>query len=352
MSVSTEPDAMRYAVNGYRVVAVQPRGKRPLRPGWPNTATADPIEVQKQWRHQPDANIGVASGEGLLVLDADTPAAIATARDHLGIGETVTVATARGAHLYLHGDGPSVAGIAPGIDVRGRRGYVVGAGSTHASGEKYKWTIPPWEIDPAPAPQALLDLLAQRRQRRSEAPQGPIPEGQRNGTLTRRGGALRRAQLSTDAIRAALLAENASRCQPPLPAEEVERIVRSVTAMSGPPPWVADPIGFVDDPQLDHRARLVLTILARHADDDGTVRGGEYIAKLANLHRNRVSEAIRQLKSAGRIEVQRQRRKANEYLLISDDLLLGRYCTDSVHQEPKTAFVEATSSVTFAEAAA
>jgi hypothetical protein len=57
---------------------------------------------------------------------------------------------------------------------------------------------------------------------------GPIPEGRRNTTLTSLAGHMRKAGLGEDAIRAALLAENAARCSPPLSAEEVEVIARSV----------------------------------------------------------------------------------------------------------------------------
>ena len=56
-----------------------------------------------------------------------------------------------------------------------------------------------------------------------------IPEGQRNDTLFRLGAALRHYAASAAAIQAALHAENAARCAPPLPDDEVDRIVASVT---------------------------------------------------------------------------------------------------------------------------
>lgn len=60
------------------------------------------------------------------------------------------------------------------------------------------------------------------------APDTVIGEGQRNATLTRAAGAMRRAGLNADAIAAALLVMNDQRCRPPLPTGEVETIARSV----------------------------------------------------------------------------------------------------------------------------
>jgi hypothetical protein len=55
-----------------------------------------------------------------------------------------------------------------------------------------------------------------------------ILEGQRNATLTSLAGAMRHKGFGEAAIHAALLAENAERCHPPLPEAEIARIVRSV----------------------------------------------------------------------------------------------------------------------------
>ena len=52
---------------------------------------------------------------------------------------------------------------------------------------------------------------------------------QRNATLTSLAGAMRRKGFGEAAIHAALLAENAERCHPPLPEAEIARIARSVS---------------------------------------------------------------------------------------------------------------------------
>ncbi|MBK6589365.1 MAG: AAA family ATPase [Acidobacteria bacterium] len=56
-----------------------------------------------------------------------------------------------------------------------------------------------------------------------------INNGSRNATLTSLAGSMQRRGMSKDSILAALLAENAARCVPRLPDDEVQRIVKSVT---------------------------------------------------------------------------------------------------------------------------
>ena len=56
-----------------------------------------------------------------------------------------------------------------------------------------------------------------------------ITEGQRNATLTSLAGTMRRKGFGEAAIDAALLVENATRCDPPLPESEVSQIARSVS---------------------------------------------------------------------------------------------------------------------------
>lgn len=69
---------------------------------------------------------------------------------------------------------------------------------------------------------------------------GAIPEGRRNVGLTRLAGAMRRYGMAPAAIEAALLAENAARCVPPLPDAEVKSIARSVSRYE--PAMAAGPV--------------------------------------------------------------------------------------------------------------
>uniref|UniRef100_A0A7C4LM21 Primase C-terminal 1 domain-containing protein n=1 Tax=Schlesneria paludicola TaxID=360056 RepID=A0A7C4LM21_9PLAN len=55
-----------------------------------------------------------------------------------------------------------------------------------------------------------------------------IPSGQRNGTLAKLAGTMRRVGMSPGEIQAALLKANADRCRPPLDPREVYRIAESI----------------------------------------------------------------------------------------------------------------------------
>ncbi|AJZ87522.2 bifunctional DNA primase/polymerase [Streptomyces sp. AgN23] len=128
-----------------------------------------------------DGTGGMDSTDGLA---ADGLAALARlARDHaFAIPPTVTVLTPSGGrHLWLCGPSglavPNSAGrLAPGIDIRGLGGYLVGPGSYGSHGS-YRLApgSPAWA--PAPAPAALLRLLTPPRPapHRSYRPGPPSP---------------------------------------------------------------------------------------------------------------------------------------------------------------------------------
>lgn len=102
---------------------------------------------------------GICTGtrSGIFVLDVDGPDA-AKALVALGpVPQTYTVRTARGLHFYFKlPDFPvktSGGALAKGLDIRGEGGYVVAAGSRHASGHVY--TV----ADPSPVADAPAWLL-------------------------------------------------------------------------------------------------------------------------------------------------------------------------------------------------
>lgn len=133
--------ALHLAAAGYRVFPLEPDGKRPLLKGWPDLATTDEATLRAWWAAHPNANIGIATGKGLLVLDCDCKGhrhgldSLAML-DLMGLPEGVRVRTPTGGvHVYLSTGadiGNSVDGLddLPGIDVRANGGFVVGPGST------------------------------------------------------------------------------------------------------------------------------------------------------------------------------------------------------------------------------
>lgn len=121
-------------------------GKHPVIAGWQQAATNDEAAVKTMFAPYPSANIGIATGKGLVVVDLDGPEGLAALEQwetkYGPLPPTRRVRTGRGMHLYFHCKealGNSAGRIAPHVDIRGDGGYVVGPGSVHASGRIYQW---------------------------------------------------------------------------------------------------------------------------------------------------------------------------------------------------------------------
>ena len=66
--------AIEYAGKGMAVFPLKPRDKKPLTKHGVNDATTDFDTIEKWWKKNPNANIGIACGQvsgGLLVIDLD-----------------------------------------------------------------------------------------------------------------------------------------------------------------------------------------------------------------------------------------------------------------------------------------
>ena len=166
--------AICYAARGWYVFPLAPRGKRPLTRRGLHDATRDPGLIAAWWEAAPGANIGVDCGRSWLeVIDLDSEEAAQAwaelAGAHGGHARTLAAKTASGWHVYFAGQGRSTTGrLAPGIDTRGRGGYVVAPPSVHASGHVYRWLdadapvalLPRWvEEALAPPPPAAIGEL-------------------------------------------------------------------------------------------------------------------------------------------------------------------------------------------------
>ena len=144
--------ALEYADRGWRVFPVKPKHKAPpLISDWPNKTTTDPEQIKRWWHHWPSANVAIATGGGLIVVDIDFGRGGAHSIRGLGekhqIPTTPTVKTpGPGCHLYFQNIGAEMGNkenLLPGLDLRGAGGYVIAPPSVHPNGGIYIWSIKP-----------------------------------------------------------------------------------------------------------------------------------------------------------------------------------------------------------------
>ena len=177
--------ALAYAARGWPVFPLADRDKVP-RPGSRGfkDATCDREQIARWWAEHPHANIGIATGGGLLVVDVDGDEGRAPIQGkHLP--PTVCAMTARGCHYFFAGDGRCMTGLLPGIDIRGAGGYVVAAPSVHPTGAAYCWApgLSPDDLPLAPAPDWLTEAATPAPARRADA-RLPEPEACPPATCT------------------------------------------------------------------------------------------------------------------------------------------------------------------------
>jgi putative DNA primase/helicase len=224
--------AVQYRRLGWNPIPIKERSKEPnliqLAPYLSRRATRDEL---KAWEWP---GVGVVTGplSGVLVLDVDGEEGLAILEER-GHPATPTARTGGGGlHLYFkHPETNIRTGIrvAPGLDVKAEGGYVVAPPSVGPTGKAYEWIISPAEADLAEPPDWLLELLRRPHKNGAAPPvREKIPAGQRNQELTSAAGTMRRRGMEELEIRAALEVMNKRRCDPPLKAEEVEKIARSV----------------------------------------------------------------------------------------------------------------------------
>ena len=251
MTTSLLPFALEYAALGWPVfplhglqlgfctcarrVCSNP-GKHPLTPRGLDDATVDPERIRAWWAQWPSANIGLRTGDGLVVLDVDDQ------RPLEGLPLTPTVESGKGSHLYFTTPGPvgNAVALVPGVDLRGERGYVVAPPSRHVSGSRYQWrvtlavpmaTLPPWVLTKMAEPRAHA-LREQPDSTQGKTASRPvpdmIPEGQRRDALWRLGRRLKLKDWSAESITRKLRKVNAEQCQPPLGTWELEHTITDV----------------------------------------------------------------------------------------------------------------------------
>lgn len=121
-------------------------------------ATTERYRIERRWTKHPANNVGIATGHAFDVIDVDTkdkdgnptPVGIMNFLKLLEGNDIpechgIVVTASGGVHLYVKATGKGCFGhIRPGIDYRGRGGYVVAPPSTLGKPERtWRWLVEP-----------------------------------------------------------------------------------------------------------------------------------------------------------------------------------------------------------------
>ena len=203
--------------------------------------------------------IGIITGpSGIVIIDLDSAEAIRTWHETFGAPTTLVARTPRGRHLYFKAPPNTYIGpgteLLPGVDVRGGESYAVLPPSI-LHGE-YAWAS---RHAIAELPANILDLIKEAKPKRKQAilEGGKFGSGQRNDMLASMAGSMRRSGFDHASISAALHETNKTRCEPPLPPEEVDGIAESISRYDEGTP-----------DNLEEITRLRLRAATREPDED------------------------------------------------------------------------------------
>jgi hypothetical protein len=170
--------ALDYARDGIPVFPCDPKTKKPLTGNGFKAASTNEQQIRRQWRKWPNAMIGAPTGakSGMWVTDVDMDPSkncdgMTTLRKLIAqygaLPKTLMSVTPRGGRhlIFSWANGidirNSAGKIGPGIDVRGRGGYICLPPSQRADGAQYKWD-PDSAAVSVPAPDWLIKLAGDK----------------------------------------------------------------------------------------------------------------------------------------------------------------------------------------------
>ncbi len=237
MSEKLYKEALKLSALGLKVHPLKPNSKAPASRNGYKDASQKPEQLAT-WFMGTDSNIGVRTGNGLLVIDFDPRNGGLESYEEIKeyLPETLRVNTSNGGfHLYFKSDefiksGANVLG--QGVVVRAEESYVVAPPSILPSGEQYSFAN--WGMRIAVLPdEVLVKLLFSKPKKdfKSKLKDGIIPMGERNNSLLSYEGYLRRKGHNEEFIFTALEQLNTEARTKPLSSEETENIFGVVTSL-------------------------------------------------------------------------------------------------------------------------
>lgn len=261
---------------GKHPIANIPGTSTQIAPSGHKNATNSVEKVTYWWTEMPKANIGLATGykSGVIVVDCDGEGGKRFLREKVDKNEIPVTWRAKsgggGYHLFFQHPGYRVKStakkLAPDVDIRADGGYIILPPSTHPSGGSYIWNIAPpgspggsdeTKNTVADRPLWLDNWISTHRTTATLSDPIPdkIPDGVRDDTMVRLAGKLKRSGIDPEGIRLQLHYINKTRCDPPLPPETIEKIVRSSTT------WPEGKLPIPDGPEYGWLSREAMSEL-------------------------------------------------------------------------------------------
>lgn len=249
-----------YVERGLAIIPLGVGKKEPVTKSGLNDWTDNPGQIDVWWgqgehagkRGNPSYNIGMACGQvsgGIIAIDLDCHSDEANGlhflRDweveHGKLPETWTQITGSGGKQLFYRAGQDIRNSANGeigVDVRGNGGYVVLPPSLHPCGDCYEWSISPDDMDVADADDKVYDFIraVSKTKKRGDgwnAEKTGIPSEiteNRNETLFSLGRSFLSRGTGHDEVATLIRSLNATICRPPLPADEVEKLIGSINS--------------------------------------------------------------------------------------------------------------------------
>lgn len=204
-------------------------------PNGVKSATTNISQIIKWWKRWPNANIGIATGGSLTVIDVDGEEGRKSIASLIpGDWEKCTLTSASGndgLHLYFKNTGeplPNAVKFASGLDIRDSGGYVVAPPSLHRNGSRYSWK----------SKNTMVILPESIRKNVREARKPPVGEedwekslhvSERETHLTRLAGKMISQKIPPDEVESLLYAWNLRHCHPPHDERMIKKIVASIS---------------------------------------------------------------------------------------------------------------------------
>jgi Bifunctional DNA primase/polymerase, N-terminal len=219
-------------------------GKHPMTLRGHKDATTHVGRVIARWRKYPLANVGLATSATRPVLDIDPRhGGDETLRkleaEHGAIPDGLRMLTGGGG-MHIPMTAPANADIrnsagklGPGLDIRGRDGYICAPPSLHRSGRRYQWANDPNTMKPVRMPDWMVQLLSapkiKRRMSVEEVQQlvcdNAVPHGMQTESCMKLIGHLLGRNIDAIVVRELVRSWSQTHCEPPMELDHVDAMI-------------------------------------------------------------------------------------------------------------------------------